>query len=47
MFKVPGLNNPADIGTKFLDGNKIREIALKLGFVYKEGSSGLQKDAQI
>ena len=43
VFKAKGTENPADLGTKFLDGNRVLEICKELGFHVKHGTSKLQK----
>ena len=43
VFKAKGTANPADLGTKFLDGNRVLEICKELGFHIKQGTSKLQK----
>ena len=43
VFKAKGTENPADLGTKFLDGNRVLEICKDLGFHVKTGTSKLQK----
>ena len=47
VFKVKGTKNVADIGTKFLDGQRIDALMESMGFVYKSGRSKIQKAAQI
>ena len=42
-FKAKGTQNPADLGTKFLDGNRVLEICKELGFLVRHGTSKLQK----
>ena len=46
VFKKKGMENPADLGTKFLDGNRVLEICKELGFCIMHGVSKLQKGLQ-
>jgi len=46
VFKKKGTENPADLGTKFLDGNRVLEICKELGFCIMHGVSKLQKGLQ-
>ena len=39
ISKVPGAQNPADMGTKPLDGNGLRAALRRCGFLIAEGSS--------
>ena len=43
VLKAKGTENPADLGTKFLDGNRVLEICRELGFTTISGTSKLQK----
>ena len=47
LTKVPGTLNPADLGTKPLDGSAIRRVLSRCGFVVAQGASKLALRAAL